>query len=108
MSAYVANCLQVRCFLKGTRRWTSPAPILPTRNVNKKLQEYGWEVVDHPQYNPKLAYGNFHLLGTHKKHPAGKQFAPDAGVWQAVTSGYRHLSCWDISLDAIAEKCLTL
>jgi len=56
-----------------------------------KLQEYGWEVMDHPQYSPELAYGNFHLFGTHKKHLVGKQFAPDTGVWQAVTSGYTHV-----------------
>ena len=108
MSAYVANCLPVRCFLKGTKRWTSPAPILPTRLVTTKLQEYGLEVMDHPQYSSKLAYGNFHLLGPHKKHLADKQFVPDTGVRQAVTSGYGHLSCWDISLDAMVEKCLNV
>ena len=73
-----------------------------------KLQEYGWEVTDQPWYSPRLAYSNFHLLGTHKKHLAGKQFAPDTGVWQAVTSGHRHLSCRDISLDAIAGKYLNV
>lgn len=102
----MANCSPVRRFLKGTQEMEPPATILPSILVIQKLKSYGWEVMDHPQYSPKLAYGNFHLLGPHKKHVAGKQYAPDTGVWQTVTSGYGHMSCWDISLDGMVENLL--
>jgi hypothetical protein len=73
-----------------------------------KTQYYGWEVMVHPQYSPNLAYNNFHLLGPCKKDLTSKQFAPDSGARQAVTSGYKHLTCWDICHDAMVEKCLNV
>jgi histone-lysine N-methyltransferase SETMAR len=50
------------------------------------LRRYGWEVVDHPAYTPGLIPSDFHPFGLLEKHLAGKRFAADADVRQAVVS----------------------
>jgi hypothetical protein len=42
--------------------------------------------MDHPPYNSNVTHRDFSLSGPVKKHLAGKQFATDTDMKQAVTS----------------------
>jgi hypothetical protein len=48
------------------------------------LQRNGREVTDHAPYSSYLANSDFRLFGLLKKYLAGKRFATDAAVKQAV------------------------
>jgi histone-lysine N-methyltransferase SETMAR len=48
------------------------------------LQEFGWEVFEHPAYSPDLAPSDFHLFPTVKEVLGGRRFRRDETVKDAV------------------------
>jgi hypothetical protein len=48
------------------------------------LQEFGWEVFEHPAYSPDLAPGDFHSFPKLKKFLGGRRFKSDEEVKDAV------------------------
>lgn len=72
-----------------------------------------WDVTDHPP-SPWcwFALGHFHLSWSHKDHMAGKWFATDVNMKQAVT-GWLHMLiilfqdwCLNISCDCVEVWCV--
>jgi len=78
------TCLPSRCFLRGPKRSKSLSPEVPTGLLTVQGATpvcYGPCCV-----TSQLAHSDLHLFGSLKKHLAGKGFATDADVKQAVTS----------------------
>jgi histone-lysine N-methyltransferase SETMAR len=48
------------------------------------LQEFGWEVFEHPAYSPDLAPSNFHLFPKLKEFLGGRCFKSDEEVKDAI------------------------
>jgi histone-lysine N-methyltransferase SETMAR len=48
------------------------------------LQEFDWEVFEHPAYSPDLARSDFHLLPKLKEFLGGRRFKSDEEVKYAV------------------------
>jgi histone-lysine N-methyltransferase SETMAR len=48
------------------------------------LQEFGWEVSEHPAYSPNLAPSDFHLFPKLKEFLGGRSFKSDETVKDAV------------------------
>jgi histone-lysine N-methyltransferase SETMAR len=48
------------------------------------LQEFGWEVFEHPAYSPDLAPSDFQLFPKLKEFLGGRRFKSDAEVKDAV------------------------
>jgi histone-lysine N-methyltransferase SETMAR len=48
------------------------------------LQEFGWEVFEHPAYNPDLAPSDFHLFPKLNEFLGGRRFRSDEDVKDAV------------------------
>jgi histone-lysine N-methyltransferase SETMAR len=49
-----------------------------------KLQEFGWEVFEHPAYSPDLGPSDFHLFPKLKEFLGGRRFKSDEEVKDAV------------------------
>jgi len=52
------------------------------------LEEFKWDILDHPPYSPNLVPSDFHLFLHLKKHLASKKFDDDDEVQQEVTTWY--------------------
>ena len=48
------------------------------------IQQFCWEVLQHPPYSPNLDPSDFHQFGPLKQHFGGKQFADDDDVQHEV------------------------
>jgi histone-lysine N-methyltransferase SETMAR len=48
------------------------------------LQEFGWEVFEHPAYSPDLAPSDFHLFPKLKEFLGGRRFKSDEEVKDAI------------------------
>jgi histone-lysine N-methyltransferase SETMAR len=48
------------------------------------LQEFGWEVFEHPAYSPDLAPSDIHLFPKFKKFLCGRRFKSNEEVKDAV------------------------
>jgi histone-lysine N-methyltransferase SETMAR len=76
------------------------------------LQEFGWEVFEHPAYSPDLAPSDFHLFPKLKEFLGGKRVETDAGVKETVTAWLNGLVAefYDegIKLLSRLDKCLNL
>jgi histone-lysine N-methyltransferase SETMAR len=48
------------------------------------LQEFGWEVFEHPAYSPDLAPNDFHLYPKLEEFLVGRRFKSDEEVKDAV------------------------
>jgi histone-lysine N-methyltransferase SETMAR len=62
-----------------------PSPI--TEDLKRKqamLQEFGWEVFEHPAYSPDLTPSDFHLFPKLKEFVGGRRFKSDEEVKDAV------------------------
>jgi histone-lysine N-methyltransferase SETMAR len=69
------------------------------------LQEFGWEVFEHPAYSPDLATSDFHLFPKLKEFLGGRRFKSDEEVKDAVKE-------WLIGLvaevyDEVIQKLVT-
>ena len=51
-----------------------------------QIAECGFELLPHPPYSPELAPSDFHLFPNMKKNLAGRKFASDDEVMDAVSS----------------------
>lgn len=60
------------------------APAHKSFLVMAKLDEYGFDVVNHPPYSPDLAPSDFFLFGNLKNHIAGRHFSTNEEVKVAV------------------------
>jgi histone-lysine N-methyltransferase SETMAR len=77
------------------------------------LQEFGWEVFEHPAYSPDLAPSDFHLFPKLKVFLGGKHMETDAEVKETVTAWLNGLAAefYDegiIKLLSRLDKCLNL
>jgi hypothetical protein len=57
--------------------------------TNETLQNFRWEVLEHPPYSPDLAPSNFHLFGPLKHHLSAEHFPDDEAVEREVTAWFR-------------------
>jgi histone-lysine N-methyltransferase SETMAR len=55
-----------------------------TRSTQAMLQEFRWEVFEHPAYSPDLAPSDFRLFPTLKEFLIGRRFKSDEEVKNAV------------------------
>jgi histone-lysine N-methyltransferase SETMAR len=77
------------------------------------LQEFGWEVFEHPAYSPDLAPSDFHLFPKLKEFLGGKYMETDAEVKETVTAWFNGLAAefYDegiVKLLSRLDKCLNL
>jgi len=49
------------------------------------LEDFKWDILDHPPYSPDLVPSDFHLFLHLKKHLAGKKFDDDDEVQEVTT-----------------------
>jgi histone-lysine N-methyltransferase SETMAR len=52
--------------------------------IQAMLQEFGWEVSEHPAYSPDLAASDFHLFPKLKEFLGGRRFKSNEEVKDAV------------------------
>ncbi|GBM36608.1 hypothetical protein AVEN_170776-1 [Araneus ventricosus] len=50
------------------------------------LDQFGWEIFDHPPYSPDLAPRDFHLFLKLEEFLGGKRFGSDEELENAVTT----------------------
>lgn len=48
--------------------------------TREKLEQLGWETLDHPPYSPDLSPCDFHMFGPLKEALGGQRFDSDAEV----------------------------
>jgi histone-lysine N-methyltransferase SETMAR len=75
------------------------------------LNQYKWDILEHPPYSPDLAPSDFHLFGRLKQHLAGQHFKTDDALKDAVLQFLSQLDgyfYWDgiIALVDRWDKCL--
>ena len=63
------------------------APVHKAARSMAKIQDIGFEILDHPAYSPDLAPSDFFLFGNLKKNLRGVQYRSDEEVIEAV-EGY--------------------
>jgi GMP synthase-like glutamine amidotransferase len=56
------------------------------RQTTALLQQFHWDIMDHPPYSPDLAPSDYHLFLHMKRFLAGKQFHSDAEVKTTVNN----------------------
>lgn len=54
------------------------------RLTQERIDELGWQLLQHPHYNPDLAPSDFHLFGPLKTHLGSKRFVDDEDVEREV------------------------
>jgi hypothetical protein len=72
----------------------------------------GWKVMDHLRYSHDITSSDLQLFGPLKKHSAGKRYAADTDVMQAVTTWLQTLDtdCFYAEMQALVpewDKCLS-
>jgi histone-lysine N-methyltransferase SETMAR len=77
------------------------------------LQEFGWEVFEHPAYSPDLAPSDFHLFPKLKEFLGGKRMETDVEVKETDTAWLNGLAAefYDegiVKLLSRLDKCLNL
>lgn len=92
-AAYIKTLVKLRRALRDKRRNINADNVKLLHDnarphiaasVRRKIERFGWEVLQHPPYSPDLAPSDFHLFGPMKKFLAGQRFATDAEVKSAV------------------------
>ena len=56
------------------------------RQTTALLQQFRWDIMDHPPYSPDLALSDYHLFLHMKRFLAGKQFHSDAEVETTINN----------------------
>jgi histone-lysine N-methyltransferase SETMAR len=77
------------------------------------LQEFGWEVFEHPAYSPDLAPSDFHLLQKLKEFLGGRRFKSDEEVNDVVKEWLNGLAAevYDEGIQKLVtryDKCLNV
>jgi histone-lysine N-methyltransferase SETMAR len=77
------------------------------------LQEFGWEVFDHPAYSPDLATSDFHLFPKLKEFLGGRRFKSDEEVKDAAKEWLNGLAAevYDEGIQKLVtryDKCLNV
>ncbi|GBM74511.1 Histone-lysine N-methyltransferase SETMAR [Araneus ventricosus] len=77
------------------------------------LDQFGWEIFDHPPYNPDLAPNDFHLFLKLKELLGGKRFGSDEELENAVITWLNELAAEEyamgiLKLKARYDKCLNV
>jgi hypothetical protein len=77
------------------------------------LQEFGWEVFEHPAYSPDLVPCDFHLLTKLKEFLGGRRFKSDETVKDAVKEWLSELAAevYDEDIQKLVtryDKCLNV
>jgi histone-lysine N-methyltransferase SETMAR len=77
------------------------------------LQEFGWEVFEHPAYSPDLAPSYFHLFPKLKEFLGGRRFKSDEEVKDAVKEWLNGLAAevYDKGIQKLVtryDKCLNV
>ncbi|CAH1961654.1 unnamed protein product [Acanthoscelides obtectus] len=69
---------------KGVRLHHDNARPHTSRQTTTLIEEFRWETVTQPPYNPDVAASDFHLFPKLKEHLGGTQFQDDQEVQEAV------------------------
>ncbi|GBN54278.1 Histone-lysine N-methyltransferase SETMAR [Araneus ventricosus] len=77
------------------------------------LDEFGWEIFDHPPYSPDLAPSDFHLSLKLKEFLGGKRFGSDEELENAVTTWLNKLAAEEHDMGILKlidryDKCLNV
>jgi hypothetical protein len=77
------------------------------------LQEFGWEVIEHPAYSPDLAPSDFHLFPKLKEVLGGRRLKSDEKVKYAVKEWLNGLAAevYDEGIQKLVtryDKCLNI
>lgn len=83
------------------------------RKTKELLERFQWEVIDHPPYSPDLAPSDFHLFAKLKMFLAGRHFATDEELKDAVTKFLYELAAdeYDEGIQKLVpryDKCLNI
>ncbi|XP_035231573.1 histone-lysine N-methyltransferase SETMAR-like [Stegodyphus dumicola] len=62
------------------------------RVTQRLLQQFQWDIFEHPPYNPDLAPSDFHLFHELKQWLGGKRFQNDVELKEAVTTHFQSLA----------------
>lgn len=54
--------------------------------TQKKIKEFGWEVIDHPPYSPDIAPSDYHLFRSLQNYLSGKNFDSRLAIEMAIDS----------------------
>jgi histone-lysine N-methyltransferase SETMAR len=81
--------------------------------TQEMLQEFGWEVSEHPAYSPDLAPSDLHLFPKFKEYLGGRRFKSDEEVTDAVKEWLNGLAAevYDEGIQKLAtryDKCLNV
>jgi histone-lysine N-methyltransferase SETMAR len=76
----------------------------PTQAI---LQEFGWEVFEHPAYSPELAPSDFHLFPKLKEFFGGRRFKSGEEVKDAVREWLNGLAAevYDEGIQKLVTRC---
>ncbi|GBM56624.1 Histone-lysine N-methyltransferase SETMAR, partial [Araneus ventricosus] len=77
------------------------------------LDQFGWEIFDHPPYSPDLATSDFHLFLKLKEILGGKRFGNDEELENAVTAWLNELMAVEFDMRILKlvdryDKCLNV
>ncbi|GBN63398.1 Histone-lysine N-methyltransferase SETMAR [Araneus ventricosus] len=77
------------------------------------LDQFGWEIFDHPPYSPDLAPSDFHLSFKMKEFLGNKRFGSDEELENAVTTCLNELAAEEcdtgiLKLVGRYDKCLNV
>jgi histone-lysine N-methyltransferase SETMAR len=56
-----------------------------SQQTKELIDNFGWDVIDHPPYSPDLAPSDFHLFPKLKEHLGGQRFQTDEELQEEVS-----------------------
>ncbi|GBL85110.1 Histone-lysine N-methyltransferase SETMAR [Araneus ventricosus] len=70
------------------------------------LDQFEWEIFDHPPYSPGLAHSDFHLSLKLKEFLGGKRFGSDEELENAVTTWLNELAAeeYDMGILKLVDR----
>lgn len=77
------------------------------------LEQFGWNIFDHPPYSPDLAPSDFHLFSNMKKGLGAQRFVNDNEVKDFVNDGLNEqaVGFYSVEIEKLIyryEKCLNV
>ncbi|GBL86217.1 Histone-lysine N-methyltransferase SETMAR [Araneus ventricosus] len=82
-------------------------------STQELLDQFGWEIFDHPPYSPELAPSDFHLCLKLKEFLGGKRFGSDEELENEVPTWLNELAAEEYDMGILKlvdryDKCLNV
>ncbi|GBM52049.1 Histone-lysine N-methyltransferase SETMAR [Araneus ventricosus] len=120
-NCYCETLRKLRQAIQNRRRGISGGIVLLHDNprphtaaaTQELLDQFGWEIFDHPPYSPDLAPSDFHLFLKLKEFLGGKRFGRDEELENAVTTWLNELAAKEYDMRILKlvdryDKCLNV